>query len=180
MGLLCDSGLQLWVMSNGFDLLGKLSDVLCHIWLPVGTIILYRMWFQLFLIKRKRRNNSKTLFLCTFRVVAMFLAFVLTQLRGYKKQQKKFKVCKRWYSLQHTLMRSLDEILWSPNWHPVYLTIIPRAQMGYESIAHEAEARMGYWLRGHEGERNNCFSKIQVVGQKNIKTKHLSQGKARL
>ena len=23
-----------------------------------------------------------------------------------------------------------------------------------ESIAHEAEDRMGYWLRGHEGERN--------------------------
>ena len=38
--------------------------------------------------------------------------------------------------------------------------------MDSESIAHEAEGRMGYWLRGHEGERNNCFSKIQVVGQK--------------
>ena len=25
---------------------------------------------------------------------------------------------------------------------------------------------MGYWLRIHEGERNNCFSKIQLVGQK--------------
>ena len=25
---------------------------------------------------------------------------------------------------------------------------------------------MGYWLRGHEGDKNNCFSKIQVVGQK--------------
>ena len=24
----------------------------------------------------------------------------------------------------------------------------------------------GYWLRGHEGVRNNCFSKIQLVGQK--------------
>ena len=35
----------------------------------------------------------------------------------------------------------------------VYLTLIPRA-------------RMGYWLRGHEGERNNCFSKIQLVGKK--------------
>ena len=22
-----------------------------------------------------------------------------------------------------------------------------------------------YWLRGHEGERNNCFSRIQLVGQ---------------
>ena len=38
--------------------------------------------------------------------------------------------------------------------------------MGSESIAREAEGRMGYWLRGHEGERNNCFSKIQLVGQK--------------
>ena len=40
--------------------------------------------------------------------------------------------------------------------------------MGYESIAHEAEGRMGYWLRGYEGQRNNCFSKIQLVGQKKI------------
>ena len=38
--------------------------------------------------------------------------------------------------------------------------------MSYESIAHEAEGRMGYWLRGYEGERNTCFSKIQLVGQK--------------
>ena len=39
--------------------------------------------------------------------------------------------------------------------------------MGSESIAHEAEGRMGYSLRGHEGERNTyCFSKIQLVGQK--------------
>ena len=52
--------------------------------------------------------------------------------------------------------------------------------MGYESIAHEAEGQMGYWLKGHEGERNNCFSKIQLVGQKIIETKHLLQVKARL
>ena len=38
--------------------------------------------------------------------------------------------------------------------------------MGSESIAHEAEGRMGYWIRGHQGTRNNCFSKIQLVGQK--------------
>ena len=41
--------------------------------------------------------------------------------------------------------------------------------MGSESIAHEAEGWMGYWLRGHSGLRNNycyCFSKIQLVGQK--------------
>ena len=35
-----------------------------------------------------------------------------------------------------------------------------------ESIAHEAESQIGYWLRGHAGERNNCFSKIQLVGKK--------------
>ena len=46
--------------------------------------------------------------------------------------------------------------------------------MGYESIAHEAKDWMGYWIRGHEGERNNCFSKIELVGQKNIETKHFS------
>ena len=61
-----------------------------------------------------------------------------------------------------------------------YLTIIPRAQMDYKSIAHEAEGRMGYWLTAHEGERNNCFSKIQLVGEKNIETKHLMLVKARL
>ena len=33
--------------------------------------------------------------------------------------------------------------------------------MGSESMAHEAEDRMGY-----EGERNNCFSKIQLIDQK--------------
>ena len=38
--------------------------------------------------------------------------------------------------------------------------------MGSESVAHAAEGRMGYWLRGYEGERNNCFSKIQLIGQK--------------
>ena len=38
--------------------------------------------------------------------------------------------------------------------------------MGSESIAHQAEGRKGYSLKGHEGERNNCFSKTQLVGQK--------------
>ena len=38
--------------------------------------------------------------------------------------------------------------------------------MGSESIAHEAEERMSYWLRGHEGEMNNYFGKIKLVGQK--------------
>ena len=49
----------------------------------------------------------------------------------------------------------------------ISLTIMPRARMGSELISHEAEGRMGYYLRGHEGKRNNnCFSKIQLVGQK--------------
>ena len=51
--------------------------------------------------------------------------------------------------------------------------------MGSESIAHEAEGRMGYSLRGHEGERNNCFGKIQLVGQKNVETRHISLVRAR-
>ena len=38
--------------------------------------------------------------------------------------------------------------------------------MGSDSIAHEAKGWMGSWLRGYEGKRNNCFSKIQLVGQK--------------
>ena len=38
--------------------------------------------------------------------------------------------------------------------------------MGSETIGHEAEGRMAYWLRGHEGEKKNCFSNIQLVGQK--------------
>ena len=39
-----------------------------------------------------------------------------------------------------------------------YLTIIPRAQMGSESIAGECAI--------DSEERNNCLSKIQLVGQK--------------
>ena len=38
--------------------------------------------------------------------------------------------------------------------------------MGSEAVAHEAEGQMGYWLRGHEGDRNNSFSKIQLFDQK--------------
>ena len=38
--------------------------------------------------------------------------------------------------------------------------------MGSESIAYKAEGRMGYRIRGNEDERNNCFSKLQLVGQK--------------
>ena len=42
-------------------------------------------------------------------------------------------------------------------WILLTIIIIPQARMGSESIAHEAEGRMDYWLRGHEGERNNII-----------------------
>ena len=41
----------------------------------------------------------------------------------------------------------------------LYLTIILRARMGSESIAHEAELTQ-------RNVRNNCFGKIQPGGQK--------------
>ena len=59
-----------------------------------------------------------------------------------------------------------------------YLTIIPQARMGSESIAHEAEGWMHYWLRGHGGERNNSIG--DIVCEKSIETKHLSLVKPRL
>ena len=46
--------------------------------------------------------------------------------------------------------------------------------MGSESIAHDAEGQMGYWLGGHEGKRNNIIVLVksnQLV--KNIETKQL-------
>ena len=43
-------------------------------------------------------------------------------------------------------------------------------QMGSESIAHEAVGLDRLLIRGHESKRNNCFSKIQLFGQKNILT----------
>ena len=46
--------------------------------------------------------------------------------------------------------------------------------MGSKSIGQEAEGQMGYWLRGHESERNNIIVLVksnQLV--KNIETKQL-------
>jgi len=47
--------------------------------------------------------------------------------------------------------------------------------MGSDSIAHEAKGLIGYWLKGHEGERNNyyCFSKIQLVGEKKVSRQNI-------
>ena len=47
--------------------------------------------------------------------------------------------------------------------------------MGSVSIAHEAKGLIGYWLKDHEGERNNfyCFSRIQLVGEKKISRQNI-------
>ena len=65
---------------------------------------------------------------------------------------------------------------------PGYLTIIiiPRARIGSESIVHEAEGQMGYWLWGQEGERNNIVLVKSNQLVKNIETKQLKLVKARL
>ena len=62
---------------------------------------------------------------------------------------------------------------------PANINSIVIVYLTKDRMVYDAEDLMGYWLRGYEGERNNCFSKIQLVGQKNIETKHLSQVKAR-
>ena len=38
--------------------------------------------------------------------------------------------------------------------------------MGFESIAHEQDFAIDR-LTGEEGDRNNCFNRIRLVGQKN-------------
>ena len=45
--------------------------------------------------------------------------------------------------------------------------------MGSKSIAHEAEGRMGYWLSGHLGERNNIVLVKSNLLIKNIENKKL-------
>ena len=47
-----------------------------------------------------------------------------------------------------------------------FLTIIPRARMGCESIAMRPKAKWSIDSEAITGERNNCFSKIKLVGQK--------------
>ena len=37
--------------------------------------------------------------------------------------------------------------------------------MGSKAIDHEVKGHMGYWLKGHDNKRNNCFNKIQPFGQ---------------
>ena len=69
------------------------------------------------------------------------------------------------YCLIHWIQKKALEFKWIKDVRKRHrLTIIPWARTGSESIARRPK---GYWLRDHEGEnRNNCFSKIQLVGQK--------------
>ena len=62
---------------------------------------------------------------------------------------------------------------WILNESSLYCKIVKNCILSEVCMKHaaphstnEAESRIGYWLRGYEGERNNCFSKIRLVGQK--------------
>ena len=59
------------------------------------------------------------------------------------------------------LARILSQLLeWLFNNYPLSLNGLR------VTIATEAKGQMGYGLRGHEDEGNNCLTKIQLVGQK--------------
>ena len=60
----------------------------------------------------------------------------------------------------------------------LYLTIIPWAWLGSASIAHDAKGRMGYWLRGHEGERNNIVL-VKIIHPKKYRDKTTLASKRR-
>ena len=49
--------------------------------------------------------------------------------------------------------------------------------MTSESIAHEAGGQMGFWLRDHEGKRNNIVLVKSNYLVKNIETKQLHLAK---
>ena len=90
-------------------------------------------------------------------------------------------VCQAEFNLRNTSLHNYLTHLREGLVFQDYLTIIPQARRGSESISHEAEGRMGNSLRGYEGERNNGLCQIQLIGQKRIfETKHLSLVKAPL
>ena len=47
--------------------------------------------------------------------------------------------------------------------HTLYLCVIKKVFNNYPWSTNEAEGQMGYGVIAHEGERDNCFSKIQLV-----------------
>ena len=78
-----------------------------------------------------------------------------------------------------TVYRWMNACFWSGSYSAcVIINNNSSSLNASESIAHEGKGWMGYWLRGHDN--NYCFSKIKLVGQRNIETKHLVLVKARL
>ena len=111
----------------------------------------YSTFFTQCLSRKKKKKKKKKIIHTSPATIPVWHDLCLTWLHSKSLQQK--------VNLHNLLKANLSI-------HNSYLTIIPLALMGSESIAHEALGLMGYWLRAHEGERNNCFSKIQLVGQK--------------
>ena len=99
-------------------------------------------------------SDAKWVILVNIVLRAIFLwvsvgkSFALTTFRDCPIKQANFSSNQKWFQNQPWPVRTLF-----PARYFCYLTIIHRAQIGY-------------WLRAHEGERNNFFSKIQRVGQK--------------
>ena len=52
-------------------------------------------------------------------------------------------------SITEVFVKEVAIVFFSSNASSLLFNIIPQAQMGSESIAHEAEGRMGDWLRAH-------------------------------
>ena len=46
--------------------------------------------------------------------------------------------------------------------------------MAYDSIAHDTEGQMGYWVIAHEGERDNCITTNRAVNTQTQSEKNLN------
>ena len=82
-------------------------------------------------------------------------------LLGHMLEPTSSEKCRLWkpkqWRLNHLLLAKvvLPPSLWPTSWIVLKL-LIPLTLMASESIAHEAEGLMGYWLRAHSSSRNNC------------------------
>ena len=87
--------------------------------------------------------------------------------KKYRETKKGLHITVKCFILaiyQHCILnlaRILSQLLeWLFNNYPLSLNGLR------VTIATEAKGQMGYGLRGHEDEGNNCLTKIQLVGQK--------------
>ena len=110
-------------------------------------------------------SGNSTLFISVF-----IYTFCLLLLKcNSQKSQRQDWSSSKWNGLFRRVLANSSTLL-----PTVFNDIIPWAQMSSKSIAHEVEGWMGCWLRGHEGESNNCFSKIQLVGKQISRQKKLA------